>query len=157
MRIAHWRTESYSTIRQHAANRKKIREIKFRIYWRSKFEPRRLSAQGALLYQYIGAGIALFDFSFYLSVSILSAISVSQSLHLPPHLHLPPYLHPPCLLYLLAISVSLAISISSHIEITDDSKIKFFKDKRTSIVTVRCLYRMYATFPTPFVLIADYL
>ena len=49
--------------------------------------------------------------SFYLSVSVLSAISVSQSLHLPPHLHLPrhlhlfPYLHLPR--QLLATSISL--------------------------------------------------
>jgi hypothetical protein len=57
----------------------------------------------------------LLSFSFYLSVSVLSAISVFQSLHLPPHLHLHlprhlhllPYLHLPRHLYLLATSISL--------------------------------------------------
>jgi hypothetical protein len=40
---------------------KKIREIKFGNYTRSKFGPRCLLAQGALLRQYIGAGIPIFD------------------------------------------------------------------------------------------------
>jgi hypothetical protein len=43
----------------------------------------------------------LLSFSFYISVSVLSAISVSQSLHLLPHIHLPRHLH------LLATSISL--------------------------------------------------
>jgi hypothetical protein len=60
----------------------------------------------------------LLKISFYLSVSVLSAISVSQFLHLPPprHLHLPPYLHLPR--YLLATSISLHYTEKHKIFIT---------------------------------------
>ncbi len=69
-----------------------------------------------MLHQYIGAAITFFCFSFYLSVSILSAISVSQSLHFPHHLHLPRHLHPPPPRHPLPISISsLSLSpISLH-------------------------------------------
>jgi hypothetical protein len=58
--------------------------------------------------QYICAGITFFRFSFYLSVSILSAISVSQSLHLPPHLDLPCHLDIPRHLHLHLLTLSIS-------------------------------------------------
>ncbi len=81
MRIAYWCTEAYcvTVLGETQRTEKKSRETKFRHYWRSKFEPRRLSVQDASLRQYIGAGITLMHFAFNPSVSILSAISVSNS------------------------------------------------------------------------------
>jgi hypothetical protein len=58
----YWRTESFCVTRRCAANtEKKIREIKFGNNIRSKLGRRCLWAQGALLRQYIGAGIPIFD------------------------------------------------------------------------------------------------
>jgi hypothetical protein len=56
--LAYCRTESFALLGDAQRKEKKIRKITF------------------------------FHFSFYLSVSIFSAISVSPSQHLPPHLHL---------------------------------------------------------------------
>jgi hypothetical protein len=50
--------------RRCGTNRKKIREIKLGNYARSKIGPSCLLAQGALLRQYIGAGITIFRFRF---------------------------------------------------------------------------------------------
>ncbi len=58
---AYWRNESSCVTRRCAANRKKIREIKFGNYACSKFGPRCLLAQRAFLRQYIGAGLPIFD------------------------------------------------------------------------------------------------
>jgi hypothetical protein len=114
------------------------------------------------LRQYIGAAITFFRFSFYLSFSILSAclpsLHLHTHLHLPCHLHLPPHL--PSLhytekhkIFITGVNNLLPYSWGHRLKIELNTlKLRTtakLKDKRTSIATVRGLYRMYATFPIP--------
>ncbi len=92
--------QSVCVLKQWAASRKKIREIKIKNLWRSRFVLRCLLAQGASLGQYIGAGITFFNFPL-ISLSPFSQLSPSPNLYI-----------------YLPISISLAISISLPISIS---------------------------------------
>ncbi len=110
--------------------KKKSGEQKFGNYARSKFWPRCLMAQGALLRQYIGAGIPICRFKF------LNKIQNGGEQFA---------------VFCLFMGTSpkkygLLGGNGNTLKLKTTAKLK---DKRTSIATVRGLYRKYATFPTP--------
>ncbi len=107
-------------------NRKKIREIKFGNFTRSKFGPRCLLAQGALLRHYIGAGIPIFD-------SYLAFLNQIQNEQFAAF-------------FLFMGTSPKDCALLGGNGNTLKSKLD---GKQTSIATVRDLYRMYATFLNP--------
>ncbi len=112
----YWLTEWSCVSRRCAANRKKIREIKF-FNCRRKFGVHRLLAQGASVQvrQYIGTGIPSYNSSvnFFIYLFSFSRLSPYLYISLPISIFLPISISFPISIS-LAISFFLAISISLY-------------------------------------------
>jgi hypothetical protein len=126
--------------------------------------------QGTLLYQYIGPGITLFCFFCFISlspfsqlflspnlISISFAISISSLSLSPIFLH---YTEKHKIFitgannllrfaYLWGHRLKIVVLLGRNGNTLKVKTTAKLNDKRTSIATVRGLYRMYATFTTP--------